>query len=72
MAGEEPAAQEPWDYDRFVAAYNALAEERGGWHYEADVAPEVLAARYANSPATYPTIAAFAEGLFIWEQRVNL
>jgi hypothetical protein len=64
--------QEPWDHARFVAAYNRLADERGGWHFEGDRAEEDLRARYLRSPETYPDLAAFTEGLFIWDQRVNL
>jgi len=72
-ARDSPEVQEAWEYDRFVAIYNRIAEEQGGWHYEADGrTPEEMRARYERSPGTYPTIAKFAEGLFIWEQRVNL
>ena len=66
-------AQEPWDYERFVAIYNAIALDRAGWRYEADGrTPDELGERYRSSPATYPTLRDFAEGLFIWEQRLNL
>lgn len=66
-------AQEPWDYERFVAIYNAIASDRGGWHYEPDGrTPGEMSERYRRSPVTYPTLRAFAEGLFIWEQRLNV
>ncbi|HEY9843499.1 MAG TPA: hypothetical protein V6D23_23715 [Candidatus Obscuribacterales bacterium] len=65
--------QEEWDYLKFLTEYDALADARGGWHYEADGrTPEEHAAEYASSPEIYPTIYDFAEGLFIWEQRLNI
>jgi hypothetical protein len=65
--------QEPWDYERMVRIYNRLAEERGGWHLEEqERTPQELKARYEKSPETYPDLPSFAEGLFIWDQRVNL
>ncbi|HEU0299266.1 MAG TPA: hypothetical protein VFR37_07430 [Longimicrobium sp.] len=65
--------QEPWDYDRFLETYNRIAIERGGWRYEADGrTPEELGQRYLYYPEYYPTIEVFAEGLFGWDQRLDL
>jgi hypothetical protein len=65
--------QEPWDYDRFVETYNRIAKARGGWRFEADGrTPEELRQRYLRYPEYHPTIAAFAEGLFGWDQRLGL
>jgi hypothetical protein len=65
--------QEPWDYGRMVRIYNRLAEERGGWHLEEQERPaEELRRRYENSPETYPDLLSFADGLFTWDQRVDL
>jgi hypothetical protein len=64
--------QEPWDFEAFVALYDARAEAAGGWRYDGDVGEATLRARYLASPETYPTLDAFAEGLFIWEQRLDL
>jgi hypothetical protein len=66
-------AQEPWDYGRFLEAYNRIAIERGGWRYEADGrTPEELRQRYLKYAEHTPTIEVFAEGLFGWDQRLNL
>lgn len=66
-------AQEPWDYGRFIEAYNAIAKARGGWRFEADGrTPDELRRRYQAYPADAPTIEAFAEGLFIWDQGLSL
>ena len=71
-AGSRGPAQEPWSYTEFVARYDAIAIERGGWRFEHDRTDEQLRGRYQRSPETYPTLASFAEGLFVWDQRVNL
>jgi hypothetical protein len=65
--------QEPWDHARFVEIYNRFAKERGGWFYEADGRTEdEMGARYRYYPEVYPDLKTFADGLFIWEQRLNL
>jgi hypothetical protein len=64
--------QQPWSYETFVASYNRFGTERGGWQWDENIPKEELERRYIHSPETYPTIEAFAEGLFIWEQRVNI
>lgn len=72
-SGPSAVGQEPWDYDRFVETYNRIAKARGGWRFEADGrTPEELRRRYHAYPEHYPTIDAFAEGLFGWDQRLNL
>jgi ligand-binding SRPBCC domain-containing protein len=69
---KESTVQEPWNFQRLVEHYNRLADERGGWHYDGSTPEAELQTRYSKSPRTYPTMEAFAEGLFIWEQRVNI
>jgi hypothetical protein len=65
--------QEPWDYDGFVEAYNRIVLKRGGWYYEADGrTPEEMRQRYLRSPETFTDLHAFAEGLVIWDQGLNL
>lgn len=64
--------QEPWDFVRMIEIYDRLADERGGWHFEHDRTEEVLRARYLGSPDGFPDLQHFAEGLFIWDQRLNL
>jgi hypothetical protein len=63
--------QEPWDYDRFLEMYNAIAKMRGGWVFEADGrTPDVLEERYHSYPQHYPDLSTFAEALLISDQRV--
>lgn len=65
--------QEPWDYARFVDTYNAVAMARGGWYYEPDGRTEdEMRERYHRGPRHFPDIETFAEGLFTWDQRLNL
>jgi hypothetical protein len=67
------ADQEPWDYERFLETCNGFATARGSWYYEADGrTAEELRERYHRSPREFPDIRTFAEGLFIWDQGLNL
>jgi hypothetical protein len=69
----EPGTQEPWDYARFVEIYNRIARERSGWFYEPrDNTAEALGARYHAYPWAFPDLETFAEGLYVWEQNINL
>lgn len=64
--------QEPWDLEKFVTKYNALADEMGAWYYESDGrTPDQLGQRYAGNPESFPTIQDFARGQFTWQQRVD-
>jgi hypothetical protein len=63
--------QEPWSYETFLAIYNRIAEERGGWHYDGNIPEAELEQRYRQGQY-WSTVEEFAEGLFIWEQRVNI
>lgn len=65
--------QEPWDYDQFLETYNRIANARGGWRFGADGrTPDELRRRYLAYPQDAPTIESFAEGLFTWDQGLNL
>ncbi len=52
--------KEPWDFDAFVAAYNAYAVDNGGWVYEPDSNTKFLSGNYMKGPC-YRTIQEFAE-----------
>jgi|GEM_PF-6848803 len=68
---ERTKHQEPWDHARFVEAYDAIADARGGWHYEADGrTPEELRERYHSYPDSFVDLHTFAEGLFISDQQM--
>jgi hypothetical protein len=68
-----PRAQEPWDYARFVGIYNRIAKERSGWFHEPrGNTEEALRARYHAFPWAFPDVETFADGLYVWDQNINL
>lgn len=63
-----PAAREAWSLDRFVARYNAVADERGGWYFEKTPA-NVRRVEQDWAVTKTATIAEFAEAWFRFDQR---
>jgi hypothetical protein len=59
--------REPWDFDAFVRAYNARADEFGGWHWDGSVPPATLRKHYEGAPI-WPTVREFALTRFQCDQ----
>jgi len=58
---------EDWDFDSFVEKYNAIADRKGGWHYEENGSTKRLEANYRGSSCK--TLDEFVEVRFDLEQR---
>lgn len=67
-AGENGVVREKeeWNFQTFISQYNAIADRRGGWHYEMNNDTEKLELKYQGRP--YLTLAEFAEARFYLEQ----
>lgn len=59
--------QEDWDYGSFVEKYNAIADRKGGWHYEENRATNNLEITFRGGSCK--TLSEFAEVRFDLEQR---
>ena len=62
--------REPWDFDRFVAHYNEIARERGGWVWPGEIAAEKLQGWY-GSGAVWNGLREFALARYELDQEVN-
>lgn len=65
----EVPQQELWNMDTFVAAYNRIADEHSGWHYQENSTTDSLQLEYEKYPSLYPSLEAFALATFNIEQR---
>ncbi len=63
-----PAAREAWSLDRFVAAYNAEADHRGGWYFQPTPAAVKRVEREWGSTKA-ASIEQFARDSFRYDQR---
>lgn len=69
-----PADKEPWNYQRFVDAYNAHVDEQGGWRFILRDDDELhdLEESYRSESNDYATtLAAYAMVVFTSEQKVE-
>ncbi len=58
--------QQPWSYPKFVAEYNAYADQHGGYYYDPASRTERLEEHYRKS--AHPTIKAYAWGVYQHDQ----
>jgi hypothetical protein len=61
--------KEPWDFEAFVRAYNAIAKERGGWVWPGEINPEKLRGWYEPT-SLWDSLRDFAETRYELDQEI--
>ncbi len=69
MTEGAPAAQEPWDLEAFVRAYDALAKTRGGWRWDRASPTTAKLQGWYEAATIWRTPADLAEARFMLEQQ---
>lgn len=64
--------KEPWDLDKFVQYYNAIAKERVGWNFEPDDHDLVLLKKWYEEVDDHRNLRQYAHNQFIFDQQTGV